>query len=143
MAGTTTNLGLNRFDGGDLVDVSLITANFDTIDQLGIDYITEQGTDAVNGWTYRKWKSGIKECFGHFTKSSIAAGAYATFDVSLSAIGFSSVSTACVTASGSFDGEPSVGVAYTRVESSKAKVYLKNTSSSTKNAQCNIHVIGR
>lgn len=33
--------------------------------QLGInDYVTEEGTSGI--WTYRKWKSGKKECWGTF-----------------------------------------------------------------------------
>lgn len=31
------------------------------------DYITEQGTDGI--WTYRKWKSGVSECWGTMTQS--------------------------------------------------------------------------
>ena len=37
-----------------------------------VDYIVEQG---ISGrWTYRKWNSGIAECWGYYSKS-IAAGA--------------------------------------------------------------------
>lgn len=32
------------------------------IDNLGVDYIVEQGTSGI--WTYRKWNSGISECWG-------------------------------------------------------------------------------
>lgn len=31
------------------------------LDALKADYVVEQGTS--NGWTYRKWNSGIIECF--------------------------------------------------------------------------------
>lgn len=31
------------------------------------DYIVEQGTSG--GWTYRKWNSGISECWGRFNAS--------------------------------------------------------------------------
>ena len=32
------------------------------------DYIIEQGTSGA--WTYRKWNSGIAECWGHFGTTS-------------------------------------------------------------------------
>ena len=39
------------------------------IDILSTDYIVEEGTDGI--WTYRKWNSGIAECWG--VKSETAA----------------------------------------------------------------------
>lgn len=36
----------------------------------GADYITAQGTS--NGWVYRKWNSGISECWGNFSHSSVS-----------------------------------------------------------------------
>lgn len=35
-----------------------------------VDYVVEQGTDGT--WTYRKWSSGIAECWTVFTYSSLA-----------------------------------------------------------------------
>ncbi len=32
------------------------------INEVGTDYIVEQGTSGI--WTYRKWNSGIAECWG-------------------------------------------------------------------------------
>lgn len=41
-------------------------------DKVKADYIVEQGTDGI--WTYRKWNSGIAECWGIYSKSvSISA----------------------------------------------------------------------
>lgn len=34
---------------------------------LSVDYIVEQGTSGM--WTYRKWNSGIAECWGQVTAS--------------------------------------------------------------------------
>ena len=34
---------------------------------LSVDYIVEQGTSGI--WTYRKWNSGIAECWGTQTAS--------------------------------------------------------------------------
>ena len=49
------------------------------------DYVVDEGTNAKTGitWTYRKWNSGIAECWGVYTNSSVsytansgAAGGY-------------------------------------------------------------------
>lgn len=38
------------------------------------DYIVEQGTDGI--WTYRKWNSGIAECWGEDTGTTDSNGSY-------------------------------------------------------------------
>ena len=38
----------------------------------GVDYVVEQGTSGI--WTYRKWNSGIAECWG---QTSVASRQYA------------------------------------------------------------------
>lgn len=58
----TQNLKMNTIEPSDYVNPQTINDNFNILDKLGIDYITEQGTSGV--WTYRKWKSGIAECWG-------------------------------------------------------------------------------
>lgn len=43
-----------------------------------VDHVIGQGTDGI--WTYRKWNSGIAECWGTFSStSSHYAGPYASF----------------------------------------------------------------
>ena len=39
-----------------------------------VDYVVEQGTDDI--WTYRKWNSGIAECWGTETKKTAIATAW-------------------------------------------------------------------
>lgn len=39
------------------------------------DYIVEQGTDGI--WTYRKWNSGIAECWGYTSTASLTWTVYA------------------------------------------------------------------
>lgn len=34
------------------------------------DYIVEQGTSGI--WTYRKWNSGVAECWGTSTRSNVS-----------------------------------------------------------------------
>ena len=44
--------------------------------KLGLiaDYVVEQGTSGI--WTYRKWNSGIAECWGLWTTTSTFPNAY-------------------------------------------------------------------
>lgn len=41
------------------------------MDALKVDYVVEQGTSDI--WTYRKWNSGIAECWGYKTISTTFA----------------------------------------------------------------------
>jgi len=38
------------------------------------DYIVEQGTSGI--WTYRKWNSGVAECWGTSTKSNVSMSSW-------------------------------------------------------------------
>ncbi len=56
----------------------------DSLDAQGanlVDYVVEQGTDGI--WTYRKWSSGIAECWGEYSVTishySTALGGYAYY----------------------------------------------------------------
>lgn len=61
MAETTKNLGLKLTTGSDLVDPeTAFSANFRKLDELGADYVIEQGKSGE--WWYRKWNSGRCEC---------------------------------------------------------------------------------
>ena len=39
-----------------------------------VDYVIEQGTVGI--WTYRKWASGLAECWGQPSKSVASSGTY-------------------------------------------------------------------
>ena len=41
---------------------------------LSVDYIVEQGTSGI--WTYRKWNSGIAECWGTFSFTATSTGTW-------------------------------------------------------------------
>ena len=45
-------------------------------DALKVDYIIEQGTSV--GWAYRKWNSGVSECWAHFGTTSTNNGSWTT-----------------------------------------------------------------
>lgn len=47
------------------------------LDALKVDYIIEEGTSGI--WTYRKWASGIAECWCITTPTSIPASTWATW----------------------------------------------------------------
>ena len=38
------------------------------LEAVSVDYIVEQGTSGI--WTYRKWNSGIAECWGEVQKTT-------------------------------------------------------------------------
>lgn len=42
---------------------------YKVVQQIGLisDYVVEQGTSGI--WTYRKWNSGIAECWGNYSGS--------------------------------------------------------------------------
>lgn len=42
-----------------------ITGHEALVNLGAIDYVVEQGTSGI--WTYRKWNSGIAECWGHYS----------------------------------------------------------------------------
>ena len=53
-------MGLTTINSSDFVSPDPINNNFQKLDKLGLDYVTEQGTSGE--WWYRKWKSGRAEC---------------------------------------------------------------------------------
>ncbi len=65
MATITSNLKLTKPSGNENVSVTVLNENFDKIDSeigsLQTDYVVSQGTQGI--WTYRRWASGIAECW--------------------------------------------------------------------------------
>lgn len=54
--------------------MSLKTLLTRILEALSVDYVVEEGTSGI--WTFRKWKSGIVECWGLATKSSLTWVSY-------------------------------------------------------------------
>lgn len=52
-----------------------------SIKNLNADYIIEQGTSGI--WTYRKWASGLAECWGTTDAINVSASATIVQDISL------------------------------------------------------------
>lgn len=71
MSELTSHLGLIKPDLLENVDPNVFSSNFETIDKevynLKTDYVVAYGTQ--NGWTYRRWKSGLMECYARIKVS--------------------------------------------------------------------------
>lgn len=50
-------------------EIAEVKKSINKIIETRADYVIEQGTS--NGWTYRKWASGIAECWGEFTYKGV------------------------------------------------------------------------
>ena len=90
----TNYMGLTTINSSDYITPSTINENFQKLDVLGLDYVTESGTSGE--WWYRKWKSGRAECgidnkqfaeFSNWTPSGL--GGYRSPDFSFGAYPFS------------------------------------------------------
>ena len=116
-----------------------------TATNLGInDYVVEQGT--YIGWKYRKWNSGIAECFGYISLGSI----------SVSAVGNVYRGTATVLLPGLFNDIPSnvhitngnplasvISINGRATDADHVSVYIwKSTSGAADSVSASFHVIG-
>ena len=83
---------VSAIDGTDMTQAE-IEAFVEGLDVSGInavDYIVEQGTSGI--WTYRKWNSGIAECWGRTGIVVPTSGVYSTpFPFTFNNISHSSV----------------------------------------------------
>ena len=113
------------------------------LSDLGADYIVEQGKSGV--WTYRKWASGVAECWGQPAKSVapsgtfLGANAYSTYFALPSGL-FVSVDSA--------NANPRVGSsyaipAYINTNTTSVGVDSLSNESGTKDFSAHIIVRGR
>lgn len=111
------------------------------------DYIIEQGTSGI--WTYRKWQSGVFECWGNYSASGINAsekfmdGYYYSSSVSI-ALPFTLTETPTVLVSGG----PTANVCFIREFSSNATTakFIAITNVSTLKSislVAKLHVFGK
>lgn len=112
---------------------------------LGIaDYVVEQGTSGI--WTYRKWNSGVAECWGVETSSSSSTTStegglffrivYSTFPTSF----FIAVPVVEVTAKGNWVGGAMTGNSITK---DSWQGYVWCATDHTANLLPHIYAIGR
>lgn len=71
---TTENLGITLINSSDYVDPEAINEGFRKADQMGVDYIVEEGTSG--NWFFRKWKNGKAECWYQGDEAINATSAY-------------------------------------------------------------------
>ena len=114
---------------------------------LKCDYVIEEGTSGI--WTYRKWNSGVAECWGNtpqksYPLNSAYGSAYYTTDAPL-----------CTFPTGLFTSAPTMNVSRTNggiglvsatayfVSDVRADAYVFNTLSGAQTLSFSIHAIGR
>lgn len=97
----------------------------------GVDYVVEEGTSGI--WTYRKWNSGIAECWGN---SAVASNAYAAnggFKQVVQSLptGLFNVTPNSVTVSGKIDGTAQTMMGFTAPSNANSvQTYLVNRAGS-------------
>lgn len=108
------------------------------------DHVVEQGTSGI--WTYRKWASGIAECWGYSSKSlNISANTVVSFGT----LNFPTslfVSAPILNTSGGADAQPSIAPFYSQSSVTDVDIWFFNrtsTSYTNKNLFVHCHAIGR
>lgn len=71
-----TDVSVYTQDGDDFT-AAIINQTNDMVNQLSVDYVVEEGTDA-NGWYVRKWNSGRCEAWQQLT--GLSYGSYTTLN---------------------------------------------------------------
>ena len=109
------------------------------------DFIVEQGTSGI--WTYRKWNSGIAECWGEYDKSVTGVSMTAPFsgyNFDLGTIpfptGLFNVKPVC-TVSGRKNGNYTC-VSYSNPSSTGISVEFQSSVSGTATCEAHIHAKG-
>lgn len=105
------------------------------ISQLA-DHVVEQGTDGI--WTYRKWNSGVAECWGKYTRnSSLAANSHIGIGGALPSFFIGEAPIA--TGSGGGTSQPRAFLTYTNVYGTSGAYgidcYIRNEGGSACSAQ--------
>lgn len=110
------------------------------------DYIVEQGTSGI--WTYRKWNSGIAECWGEYDKSVTGVSMTAPFsgyNFDLGTIpfptGLFNAKPVC-TVSGRKNGNYTC-VSYSNPSSTGISVEFQSSVSGTATCEAHIHAKGK
>lgn len=58
---TTENLNIEKITGADYVDYESFNTAYDTLDKLGVSYVTKKGNSG--DWYYRAWSDGRYEAW--------------------------------------------------------------------------------
>lgn len=156
---TVYNVLSGRFDEMELGDLKITLS-----EALGIsetipgksadtpDYIIEEELDhSVNNWSWRKWASGIAECWGKFTDSTAmnnsSVGGYASTGISPDFPSGLFVTTipqiTCSTYAGTIVCWPVATASPSVTNAGTWKAFRLTSSSSTADKVFNFYVIGR
>ena len=116
-----------------------------------VDYVVEQGTSGI--WTYRKWNSGIAECWGitnsaTFSMTTNWGGAYyasgtATTNIYFPSGLFTTTPVVSITRTGSGGGSGLVLASPHTVNTTSIAFYAIDTASGTRTCQYGIEAKGR
>ena len=142
---STTNLGLNIFNGSDYVDVSKFNENFSTIDTLGVAYIAETGTNSV-GWYYRKWSDGCYEAWLNKSAQNIATtigsgDGYRSKDITIKLpVTFSENPTVVITP---YDGTNTTWASMRSISNSVATLFFMSFDKATRSIGYSVYVSGK
>jgi len=104
-----------------------------------IDTVIEEGT--IDGWEYRKWSSGIAECWGHFEKtnaSPIGANHY-QFRIYYP---FTFIGTPVLNVTGRVGDEYSY-VSWLTFDDNYSTIYFDSDTTATNTLLVNAYAIGR
>lgn len=117
----------------------------EVLPNTSVDYIVEQGTSGI--WTYRKWNSGIAECWGTKTATLTGSSAVAPFSgycYAFGAIAFPSAlfnATPVVNVNGKRSSNYVV-VSYCSPSSTGVSVELQSSISGSASCSAYIHAVG-
>lgn len=111
-----------------------------------VDLVVEQGTSGM--WTYRKWNSGIAECWGRVTVASqtyAANGGYYNVTGAPPTDLFVSGSNPVLSATGGITSNVQTNIGFTFASDVNIQTYLinRNTSAVTNTAWVCWYLIGR
>lgn len=139
------NINFKTINSTDYVSPNTINANFQLVDPLGYDYVTSQGTAAAptdkggasGTWNFRKWKSGIAECWGNF---DFASGNY-SLNVNVY-FPFTFKSRPTTSVSGGCEGNNAGEVQYVKSSTSDVNFWISR-GTEAKKSWAEVRVIGR
>lgn len=132
------NINFKTINSSDYVSPNVINSNFQLVDPLGYDYVTSQGTSG--NWGFRKWKSGIAECWCYVEHEATTSTGNLHSQVSLP---FNFKSAPVATVSGGVDGYNTAYASYVKTSTSTVDCYVNKSTAESKKWWAYVHVIGR
>lgn len=138
MATSTANLKLSKINSSDYVSVDTFNENYDILDNLGVDYIIEKGTS--DEWYYRKWNSGLVECW--YKKVGTTSTDVDYYNVK-KALPFTLTSNQHIQASGGVTGKVNTNIRYAALANTYIDVYINFPNPSPNlNWWIDVYVVG-